>query len=446
MDFVWLMGVWQRSDLSRQVCVLSPELRNVFEKALPGHSEADILGSPYAVLDYQPEPALGNWEDLKKVRRQLNERGMGLVLDFVPNHTAADHRWVYEHPEFYILGSQEDYRRDNNSFFEIESRGQKYYPAHGRDPNFEAWTDTAQLNFFNPAMRAALINEVHRLAGFCDGLRCDMAMLVMNEVISRVWGSHSRAPLPASEFWRDLTGGLPDLLFSAEAYWDKEWELQQMGFDYVYDKRLYDRLKSNPPGDVRGHLRAEMDYQKKLVRFIENHDEECSLAAFGVERVKGAAALISMLPGMKLYHHGQTDGRRIKMPVQLSRSHSETANPEIEYFYRRLLAAAGDRTAHEGAWKLKTVYEHADQSHHNLIAYTRHLDRQAKLVIVNLSPQPSQGRIVFEDEIDEYENYSFKDRVSGEDSLYKGLWMVHPGLIFELSGYQARVFDIQPAW
>jgi glycosidase len=443
MDYIWLMGIWKRSPQSCQIFLNSDQLRISAESSSPGFKVEDIKGSPYAVQAYEPDPSLGVWEDLSKIHNLLRQRNMGLILDFVPNHTATDHLWVSEHPEYYILGNLQDLRNRPESFFRAEARGQTYIIAHGRDPNFPAWTDTAQLNFNNQFTRTALVKEVQHISQYCDGLRCDMAMLMINDIFQRDWGQNDRLTNPQREFWRDLIDSVPDLVYLAEAYWDTEWALQHMGFDFVYDKRLYDRLKSGPAVDVFLHLKASMDYQNKLVRFIENHDEQRSIEAFGPAKVKTAATLFSMLPGLKLIFHGQLEGKRNKLPVQLCRLQNEPKNPELELFYQKLLSSTNDKVAHSGVWKLKTVYPHADNNSGNLIAYTRQIDQDIKLVIVNLSPQPAQGRIVFQDDIQEGVDFLFLDRLNGESFKRKGVWMAHPGLIFELTGYQARLFEIR---
>jgi glycosidase len=442
MDYVWLMGVWKRSRESCQICLTSSDLQASFEKALPGYHVQEVIGSPYAIQDYSPDPVLGTWNDLAKVKKELNQRGMGLVLDFVPNHTATDHVWIYEHPEYYIQGQETDYQNHPGDFFQVAVNNLPYYIAHGRDPNFPAWTDTAQLNLNNPATRLALKQEIGRISRYCDGIRCDMAMLVMNQIFQGVWGNLCRWPTPATEFWVDLIQSTSDRLWIAEAYWDTEWTLQQMGFDFVYDKRLYDRLRYAQPREVFLHLQAELAYQSKLVRFIENHDELRSPEAFGREKVKMAAVLCSMLPGLKLYFHGQWEGRRIHLPVQLQHTKVETVDQQLADFYERLLAAVNDRIAHYGEWTLKTVYQHADNNYSSLIAYTRKGDDGIKLVIVNLSSQPAQGRIVFQDDILESRDYLFQDQLGDEEFIRKGVWMAHPGLIFELNAYKAYLFNI----
>ncbi len=275
------------------------------------------------------------------------------------------------------------------------------YIAHGRDPNFPSWTDTAQLNYFNPETRQAMIERIENIARHCDGIRCDMAMLVLNDVFQRVWGWANRNPayeMPAQEFWTQAIQQVPGLIYIAEAYWDTEWTLQQLGFDFVYDKRLYDRMRSGHPHDVYLHLTAGIDYQKKLVRFIENHDELRSITAFGRGKAKAVAVLFSTLPGLKLYFHGQMEGKQIRLPVQIRRSKPEAIDPEIKAFYDKLLPVVNEEIFHAGTWQLKEVLPDCDSTFENLIAYTWKLGKSLRLVVVNLSQHPSGGRIYLQDD------------------------------------------------
>src|SRR4030095_2191368 len=103
----------------------------------------------------------------------------------------------------------------------------------------------------------------------CAGVRCDMAMLVLPDVFERTWG------VRAQPFWPDATRRVrervPGFCFMAEGYCDLEWALQQQGFDYTYDKRLYDRLRDRHARPVREHLWAGLGYQDRMARFLENH-------------------------------------------------------------------------------------------------------------------------------------------------------------------------------
>ena len=117
--------------------------------------------------------------------------------------------------------------------------------ANGRDPYFAAWPDVVQLNAFSPDLRAAVIATLSSIGEQCDGVRCDMAMLMMNDTFERTWGERA-GPRPEADYWPTVIPAVktthPEFVFMAEAYWDLEWALLEQGFDYCYDKRLYDRL------------------------------------------------------------------------------------------------------------------------------------------------------------------------------------------------------------
>ena len=447
MDYVWLMGVWTRSQEGRKVSLYGQDFHRLFETILPACTEEDIIGSCYSISSYGPDPLVGNWEDLDHARDELHKRGMGLILDFVPNHTGVDHHWIFEHPEYYIQVSQEDYRNDEDSFFKVDEGGKTLYFAHGRDPNFPSWSDTAQVNYFNPEARAAMIERLKIIAQHCDGLRCDMAMLVMNEIFQRVWGWANQNPkyeMPRQEFWTEVTRQLPGLVYIAEAYWDTEWQLQQLGFDFVYDKKLYDRMKGGNPHEVYLHLTAGLDYQQKLARFIENHDELRSIEAFGRSKVKAVATLVSTLPGLKIYFHGQMEGKRIRLPIQIRQSKPDPIDPGIKAFYDKLLPEVNEDIFHSGTWQLKEVLLDIDITSENLIAFTWKLQDSLRLIIVNLSQRTSYGRVSFQDDVSESQNYTFIDKLSDQSFVQSGKILAHPGLSFKLSGYQAQLFEIKP--
>ena len=197
----------------------------------------------------------------------------------MPNHVAPDHAWTTAHPEYFVSGSEDDLERDPASFVRVGDR----VLANGRDPYFPAWPDVVQLNAFSADLRGAVIETLGRIAEQCDGVRCDMAMLMMNDVFERTWGERAGAR-PQDDYWPTVIGAVrrahPDFVFLAEAYWDLEYALQQQGFDYCYDKRLYDRLVHEGADSVHGHLTADIGYQNRLVRFIENHDEPRAASAF----------------------------------------------------------------------------------------------------------------------------------------------------------------------
>jgi len=240
-DWIWLLSVWRTGEAGRAVSRANPEWRREFLRTLPDLREEDIGGSGFAICGYTVHPGLGGDAALARLRERLRQRGLRLMLDFVPNHTALDHPWVEEHPEYYVAGSELDLTRAPRDYAWVKGRGGDRVLAHGRDPYFPGWPDTLQLDYGNPATRAAMAGELLRIAGQCDGARCDMAMLVLPEVFERTWGRKT-AP-----FWPQAIARVrerfPRFTFLAEVYWDLEWTMMQQGFDYAYDKRLYDRLE-----------------------------------------------------------------------------------------------------------------------------------------------------------------------------------------------------------
>ena len=370
VDAVWLMGVWQRSPAGRAAALAEPPLVAGYRVALPDLRDEDVIGSPYCVRDYVVDERFGGPRGLAAAREQLADRGLALILDYVPNHVAADHRWVTDRPWCLLSGSEEELGLYPEAFMGIA--GGVF--AKGRDPYFEPWQDVLQLNAYSPALRDAAAETVIAIGDQCDGVRCDMAMLMTNEVFARTWGDRA-GPIPEADYWPILIGRCkqahPDLLFMAEVYWDMEWTMQQQGFDLCYDKRLYDRLVHEPPGSLRGHLQADACYQERLIRFIENHDEPRAAATFGAAQARAAAVVMSTLQGARLYHDGQLQGLRTRLPVQLGRGTDEPPDGDLEDFYRRLLRAIADARLRSGDWGLCECERWSDEdgSYQQLVAW-----------------------------------------------------------------------------
>ena len=195
------------------------------------------------------------------------------MLDFVPNHMALDHPWVEDHPEYFVAGTEDLLEREPQNYIRVKREKGDLILAYGRDPYFSGWPDTLQLDYSHPATQEAMIRELEKIASQCDGVRCDMAMLVLPDVFEQTVGEKTAAIVLAAGHPACTRTGSRTFAFMAEVYWDLEWTLQQQGFDYTYDKRLYDRLREGHARPVREHLQAELDYQTKLARFLENHDE-----------------------------------------------------------------------------------------------------------------------------------------------------------------------------
>ncbi|MCJ7642000.1 MAG: alpha-amylase family glycosyl hydrolase [Desulfobacterales bacterium] len=436
VDAVWLMGVWERSPAGIRISLEHPGLQAEYQKALPDVSLEDVVGSPYCIRRYGVDEHLGGPEGLATARGMLAERGIRLILDFVPNHVAPDHPWVYDHPEYFIQGNMEELRRAPAEYFEANGN----IIACGRDPTFPPWTDTAQLNAFHHGLRQAMIETVGDIANQCDGMRCDMAMLLLNSIFERTWGSRAGTH-PASEYWADVIHAVrmrhPRVLFMAEAYWDLEWDLQQQGFDYCYDKRLYDRLVHEGAESVRLHLLADRAYQEKLVRFIENHDEPRAAATLPSPKSRAGAVTILTLPGAKLLNEGQFEGRRVKLPVQLGRRPAEPVDRNLQAFYHQLLKTVGTAGFHEAEWKLCERSGWPDNpSYLNLVAWCWRREEEKHLIVVNLSDRQSQGRVRLSWEGLVGRSWRMIDILTGELYERDGHEMLDPGLYVDLEAWR----------
>jgi hypothetical protein len=443
-DLVYLLGIWTRSKAGRHIFRTDAASFKLFDHALPGWTVKSVIGSPFSITGYTPEPRIGNWADIDAVRAKLHARGMRLILDFIPNHVGPDHPWVTEHPEYLMQGQEIDFQHNPSDFLLIEPEDiTPYFVARGRDPYFEPWADTAQIDYYNPATRAALIDILKTVGSHCDGLRCDMAMLVLNEVFGRTWGHLlAERERPSGEFWSDAIAALPaDFIWMAEVYWDMEAELQGLGFTYTYDKRLYDRLKAGNVSDIRGHLSAGAGYQTHMARFLENHDEPRSLATFGRDRIPVLAALIATLPGLRFFHQGQFIGKKIHLPMPLNRAIDEPPDLALAAIYEHILAVAADPAFHSGEWRLLDV-EGLDETSHNLLAYRWKGDGFYRLVVLNLGPGAAQGRIRIADELPPSAQYDFDDLLNGQSYLRDRGDLEANGLYVRLEGFQGHVFAV----
>jgi hypothetical protein len=359
-DWIWLLGVWQTGEAGRDVSRRQPEWQREYHELLPDGTTDDICGSPFAVKEYVVNGDFGGPRALEDFRERLAGRGVRLMLDFVPNHTALDHAWAHDHPEFYVRGDDVALSREPQNYRRVATRSGPRILAHGRDPYFPGWPDTLQLNYRDPRLRDAMLEVLDDISGQCDGLRCDMAMLVLPDVIARTWGELAR-PLDGATpvddpFWPMAIARVrmrhPGFVFMAEAYWDLEWTLQQQGFDYTYDKTLYDRLRTHNAGSVRGHLHAELPFQQHSARFLENHDEPRAAAAFPPMVHRAAAVVTYLIPGLRFVHEGQRSGRSIRASNHLRRRVPERVDQDLMDFYARLLACAHRAEARVGEWCL----------------------------------------------------------------------------------------------
>ncbi|MDL5055769.1 alpha-amylase family glycosyl hydrolase [Oscillatoria laete-virens NRMC-F 0139] len=326
VNLVWLMGVWQLGRMGRDNSLQWGRDSGEFDRFLPGWTAEDVIGSPYCVQEYRVHTDFGGNNALGVFRGKLRARGIGLILDFVPNHTARDHLWVGEHPEYYVQTDTAGITLTPEQF----ARAGDHDFAYGRDPYFPSWTDVFQLDYRKESLQQAMMDTLAQIAPLCDGVRCDMSMLVLPEVFERTWGKLP-APFAHEEargsFWPraiDRVKSLwPEFLFIAEAYWGLEYRLQTLGFDHTYDKSLYDGLVHHDLPAVRSKLR-EWTPLVRGVHFMENHDEPRAAGAICPDDYRRACAVLNYsLPGIRFLHEGQMDGRHLRYCIHLRRTADE---------------------------------------------------------------------------------------------------------------------------
>jgi len=442
-DWVWFLSVWQTGPEAQKVSRTNPEWRKEFQETLPDLTDEDIPGSGFAITGYTVHENLGGDAALVRLRERLKKRNLKLMLDFVPNHMGLGHPWIETHPEHFIRGTELDLARAPQNYIWVKRKAGDMLFAYGRDPYFAGWPDTLQLNYANTATQEAMIAILEKIAGQCDGVRCDMAMLVLPDVFERTWGQ--RAPL----FWPKATERVrqkvPDFLFMAEVYWDLEWTLQQQGFNYAYDKRLYDRLREHHARPVREHFHPGLDYQDKLARFLENHDEPRAAATFSPEIHKAAAVITFLSPGLRFFHQGEFEGRKKRISPHLSRGPNEPFDKDLHDFYDKLLAILRKPAFREGQWQLLecTPGWDGNWTHDCFLVFAWQGAKGERFVVaVNYASNQSQChvRLPFADLAGK--KWRLQDQLAATAYDWNGDDLLGRGLFLDLAPWQAAVFGI----
>jgi glycosidase len=443
-DWVWFLSVWKTGLAGQRVSRANAGWRKEFLETLPDLQEEDIAGSGFAITAYAVPSHLGGDAALARLRQRLSKRGMKLMLDFVPNHMALDHPWVESHPEYFVAGTEDLLAREPQNYVRVERKKGDLILAYGRDPYFAGWPDTLQLDYSNAATQEAMIGELQKIAGQCDGVRCDMAMLALPEVFERTWGRKSQPFWPrATERVREK---VPDFRFMAEVYWDLEWTLQQQGFDYTYDKRLYDRLREGHARPVREHLHAALDYQVKLARFLENHDEPRAAATFPPPVHKAAAVITYSAPGLRFFHQGQLEGRKKRISPHLVRAPEETPEMDIQKFYGHLLSVLRKPVMKNGEWQ-SLACQPSWEGNGTWDSFVAHAWRgsggERVLVAVNYAPHPSQCYLQMPFPEIKDRSVRLTDSLSSATYDRDGNELLERGLYLDLQPWSYHVFDLE---
>ena len=445
---IWLMGVWPTGPRSRAAALADPSSRRSLSGTLSDCKEEDFAGSPFAVADYTVARELGGELALEKFRKQLHAYGLGLLLDFVPNHLGLDHPWIAERPELFVQVPD-----PAPETFRTETKSGRRWLAHGKDPNFHAWIDTAQLDYRRADTRAAMIELLQLVAMHCDGVRCDMAMLLLNEVFAKTW---EKFPCPSAviqhEFWADaiqvVKKSQPDFLFLGEVYWDLEARLQSFGFDYTYDKRLYDYLVYRNAAEVQRHLLGVTpEFVSASAHFLENHDEPRIASILSLPEHRAAALLTVGLPGLRLVHDGQLTGARIKAPVQWARRPIEPAQPEIFAFYQQLLASLKSAAVGRGGGEIlkpRPAWPDNPTAQYFVVVQWQLQPDGFDLVVVNVAPHRSQCFVSLTVEGLAQRNWRMKDWLGSEEHQRFGDDLQKQGLYLDLPEHGAQLFHFAP--
>jgi hypothetical protein len=332
-DAIWMMGAWGISEGPRKISKVTSQ---------------DFEGSPFAIPSYDFNPELGGLESYLVLLERARAAGLSVLLDFVSNHLSLDSPWIDQNPEFFIR-SDPAIRKQSTADFFLHRSGEVV--AFGRDPYFPPWHDTAQLDYTCAALRARMIDVLNQISRCADGVRCDMAMLVLRDYIRQMWypGASERwfSQRMPREFWaeaiREVKAVRPDFTFMAEAYWGKEQFLIELGFDLAYDKEMYDALVRRDASLIRTKLNRPTELLKRSLYFIENHDEARAAYVFDRSENLAALAFLRCLPGSLLVHEGQMEGRRLKAPVQRITLPEEALDLTIRADYERIVrATSGD--------------------------------------------------------------------------------------------------------
>ena len=448
---IWLMGVWTTGPLGRAEPFKHADLRRAFDTVLPGWKPEDVDGSPYAIADYQVPPALGGDAGLKKFRGELHQRGMKLILDFVPNHLGFDHPWTVQHPELFVQSPV-----CVPGTFRVETPAGPHFLAHGKDPHFYPWSDTVQVDYRRADARRAMSELLLSIAARCDGVRCDMAMLLLNDVFAKTWAHFPAAGdsglPPAAEFWTDAIPAVkrahPGFIFLAEVYWALEGRLQTLGFDYTCDKHLFDLLVSHRPQEVSQYfLNVPVAYISASAHFLENHDEERIAPRLTPDEHRAAALVILGLPGMRFLHEGQLAGDTMHIPVQLGRRPVEPVNLTIAAFYEKMLHVIRRSAVGHGEAKLlppRRAWDENPTADNFVLVQWQVRPLEFDLVVVNLAPHRSQCYAPLDIECLADRNWQIRDLLGDEQHERYGDDLQRQGLYLDVPACAAQIFRFEP--
>jgi len=369
---LWLIGLWERSDASRRI------------KQMCGNPDA--VSSAYSLSRYRIAERLGGEPAYYNLSQRCSQRGIRLASDMVPNHMGIDSDWVYDHPEWFIqrehspfpaytfngadlsnnpqisINLEDHYYSRSDAavvFKRYDHRtGQTAYLYHGNDGTSMPWNDTAQLNYLNPEVREAVIQTILEVARKFPIIRFDAAMTLTKKHYQRLWFPHpgtggdipsradsamTKAAFDAAmpeEFWREVVERVarevPNTLLLAEAFWLMEgYFVRTLGMHRVYNSAFMNMMRNEENDKYRLLIKNTLTYDpqilKRYVNFMNNPDEKTAVEQFGKgDKYFGIAAVMSTMPGLPMFGHGQIEGYSEKYGMEYYRPYwDETPDQDL---------------------------------------------------------------------------------------------------------------------
>jgi hypothetical protein len=291
--WIWFLGCWQIAPLSIN------KSKELFDQ----YPEDRVIGSCFAIEDYILDSKICSESDFIQLKAKLNSFGLKLMLDFIPNHFGLSQSLLTSNPEIFLTSDNTD------SKLSFGYQNQSY--CYGRDPNFDPWQDTLQLDYSKPTTHEFMFGRLQIVSRLCDAVRCDMAMLILPEVFDRTWSKAVTA-----NFWQESIAQIkaqkPEFIFLAEVYWDLESQLLDCGFDYFYHKKWLDNILHSNWSEVLNH-----DYDHQALVFLENHDENRIASYYSGCKLLAVSVFLAIQKSWQLWQSDQIKGAITRWPIQI---------------------------------------------------------------------------------------------------------------------------------
>lgn len=506
---LWLIGVWERSPASQRI------------KELCGNHDA--IASAYSLYDYEIAADLGGWDALANLRERALRHGIRLASDMVPNHTGIYSRWVLHHPDWFVQTDYppfptykftgEDLSRSGDAVIQLEdgywtksdaavvfrmierSTGRTRYLYHGNDGTTIPWNDTAQLNYLLPEVREAVIQTILHVARNFPIIRFDAAMTLAKKHYQRLWypirglggGIPSRsehgmnrdefdAMFPV-EFWREVVDRValevPGTLLLAEAFWLMEgYFVRTLGMHRVYNSAFMNMLMKEENAKYRQTVKNVLAFNpevlQRFVNFMNNPDEKTALEQFGSEgKYFGSCLLLTTMPGLPMFGHGQIEGYREKYGMEYKRAywdepldHGLIQGHEMWIFpilrKRALFSGAANFALYDfmtdvGVDENVYAYSNRFQDERALVLFNnRHGKtagwiRESSPIAISSGDNPETGTVTLSHalgiECDANLYYAFHDHTRGLEYIRSSMELSQRGLYAELGEYEFHIFS-----